>query len=96
MEKQARIIVQNNIENFGIRLFTNGDSGSYQMLDISFGSFGISRRTFSVAPIDFADIINAIMYSKDISEFLEAVEDTWVAGRLNGMISEIIDEVEDL
>lgn len=96
MSKKLQIVAQATIEAFGIRLFTNGDHRAYQMMEISFGNTGITRKTFSVAPIDFAAIINGILYSKSISEFLEAVEDTWISERLGNMISDIWSEVEDL
>lgn len=96
MNKKTKIVAQATIEAWTIRLYTNGDSGAYQMLDISLGSLGLSGRTFSVAPVDFAAIINGILYSEDISQFLEAVEDTWVAGRLENLISNIINDAEAL
>lgn len=96
MSKNLQIVARATVENFGICLYTNGDYEAYQMLEISFGNTGICRKTFSVAPIDFAAIINGILYSKNISQFLEAVEDTWISGRIGNMISDIIDEVEAL
>ena len=95
MSENLKIVAQATIEAFGIRLFTNGDHRAYQMMEISFGNAGITERTFSVAPVDFAAIINGILYSKTISEFLEAVENTWIAERIDGMISEIWRQMED-
>ena len=87
-------IVENEIEGFKFVLFNNGDENMYQTLNITFK--GVLRSIEVIAPIDFSQIISAIIESKDLNGFIKAIKGCWNDGIIEKSINGLFDEINGL
>ena len=84
-------ICENTIENLTFEIYTNNNKRAYQTLTITDTKCSTKRTTNMIAPVDFYDIISAILCTDQLCDFIDAVSGTWSANMLEDMINEITD-----
>ena len=79
-----KIICENEIENVTFKLSSNDDKKQYQQLYVENKKM---NDIIPIAPCDYFETINAIMFSKTLEEVKERLSRTWAEYAVNVYIN---------
>ena len=82
----GKIICENKIENVNFRLMSNDDKKQYQKLYVENKKM---NDIIPIAPCDYFETINSILFSETLDEVKERLSRTWAEYAVNGYINYI-------
>ena len=82
----GKIICENKIENVNFRLMSNDDKKQYQKLYVENKKM---NDIILIAPCDYFETINSILFSETLDEVKERLSRTWAEYAVNGYINYI-------
>ena len=89
-------ICERTIESVRISLFTNGDNNRLQLIEVCHVEALNLEASRCIHPIEFLDVVNAIINNKSLSEVIEAVGHTWSANTIKNMINSVCEDEGEL